>query len=159
MSRSYGESGSGLRKALIDWAFMLPGLILAGYAVDGIRFEEWWQLLIVAAVLSVLNAILRPILIFFALPFVILTLGFGVFIINALLFSLAGSLVPGFTVAGFGSALLASLLASFINMVVSALFRGSVSGSFRVSASRSHGGPRRATRRRMAKRDDDVIDV
>lgn len=154
------DSKKGLRKAIVDWVFMLPGLLFAGYAVDGIQFVEWWQLLVVAAVLSILNAILRPLLILFALPFVIVTMGLGIFLINALLFYLAGWLVPGFTVASFGTALLASLLASFINLLVSLVLRGSVSGSFTVNMSR---GREQAdtgrVRRRQVPKNDDVIDV
>ena len=61
------------------------------------------MLLLVAAVLGALNVSLKPLLIFFALPFVIFTFGLGIIVINALLVMLAGAVVPGFEVASFWS--------------------------------------------------------
>src|SRR5690554_2597902 len=104
-----------------QWLLMIPGVVLACYVFDGIAFDDPLKLVLVAAVLSLLNLIVRPVLIFFALPFVLLTLGLGIFLINALLLYFAGWLVPGFDVSSFGIALLASLLISLVNLVVGGL--------------------------------------
>ena len=66
---------------------------------------------------------LKPVLLLFALPFILLTLGLGVLVINALLFYWVGKLVEGFHVAGFGPALWGALIVSLTNMAGSAFFR------------------------------------
>lgn len=104
-----------------QWLLMIPGVLLAGYVIDGIEFDDPFKLVLVAAVLCLLNLIVRPILIFFALPFVMLTLGLGIFLINALLLYFAGWLVPGFFVSSFPVALLASILISLVNLIVGAV--------------------------------------
>lgn len=141
-----------MRTWLQQWLFMIPGVLLAGYAVDDIEFDDPWKLVLVAAVLSLLNLFVRPLLIFFTLPFIVLTLGLGIFIINALLLYLAGALVPGFDVEGFGAALLGSLLASFVNLLVASFF-----GLRDTRRQVRFQQRRRASGRR--KEPDDVIDV
>lgn len=142
-----------MRAWLQQWLCMIPGVVLAGYAIDGIVFDNPWKLVLMAAVLSLLNLFVRPLLIFFALPFILLTLGLGVFLINAVLLYFAGALVPGFDVTSFGAALLGSLLASLVNVIVALFFGPGISGrSFHIEKRR---GPR-AVRRKPK---EDVIDV
>jgi putative membrane protein len=78
--------------------------------------------LIVALVLGLINAILRPLLILLTLPVTLLTLGLFIFVINALLFQLADKLIDGFNVGGFWSALIGSVLYSLISWALSSLF-------------------------------------
>lgn len=80
---------SGL--AVFVAARLLPGVTVAGYGTA----------LIVAVVLGVANAVLKPILILLTLPLNILTLGLFTFVIIGGLVELAAALVPGFHVAGF----------------------------------------------------------
>jgi len=63
-------------------------------------------------VLGIVNALIRPLLVFLTLPITILTLGLFLLVINALLLKLAAALVPGFRVRGFGAAFLGALLLS-----------------------------------------------
>jgi putative membrane protein len=65
------------------------------------------------------NAIVRPILVILTLPVTLLTLGLFIFVINALLFWMVAEMVGGFHVAGFGSALLGSILYSVITLLTS----------------------------------------
>ena len=74
-------------------------------------------LIAVALLLAVMNAILKPLLVLFALPFIILTMGLGLWILNALLFLMVGGLIGGFEVAGFGSALWGALWVSIANLL------------------------------------------
>ena len=63
---------------------------VAVWIVDGFEFDgEWWQLLIVAVIVGVSNAIIKPILQFFSLPLILLTLGLFLIIVNALVLQLA----------------------------------------------------------------------
>jgi putative membrane protein len=80
-------------------------------------------LVVVVALLSFFNAILKPLLVLFTLPFVVLSLGLGVWIINALLFLAVSKLVVGFHVHNFWAALWGSLIVSATNLILSGLLR------------------------------------
>ena len=85
-------------RLMIRWVFLALGVFLAAGSSEGIRYEDSQSLVLVVIVLSILNLLLKPLLILFTLPFVIFTLGLGVLLINAVLVLLAGKLVPGFEV-------------------------------------------------------------
>lgn len=93
-------------------------LLLVTYIVPGIEVTGLYPALIAALVLGLLNAIVRPILIFFTLPITILTLGIFIFVINAAIFFFVASFVDGFVVSGFLSALFGSILTSLISAIV-----------------------------------------
>ena len=73
-----------------------------------------------ARVIGLLNALLRPILVLLTLPVTLLTLGLFLFVINALMFYFAASMLDGFHVNGFGAALIGSLLYSLCGLVIDA---------------------------------------
>ena len=73
----------------------------------------------VVVLLSLCNTVLKPLLVLFTLPFIVLSLGIGVWLINALLFYFVGRLVSGFHVATFGAALWGALIVSLTNLVLS----------------------------------------
>ncbi|RME70324.1 MAG: phage holin family protein [Verrucomicrobia bacterium] len=132
---------------LVRWAITALGVFLAAELIPGIEYADNKALLIVAVLLGLFNAFLRPLLIFLALPFVILTLGIGILFINALLLMLAAKLVDGFIVAGFLPAFFGALLIGLINVLL-----GGVAGdSVRVVRYRRR-KPRQDAR-------DDVIDI
>ena len=110
---------------LLRWFILALGVVIATKLGIGIHCDDGGTLVVVVLLLSFLNAILRPVLLLFTLPFIILTLGLGVVVINALLFLLVGRLVDGFHVAGFWSAVGGSLVVSVTNMLVSSFVRGS----------------------------------
>jgi putative membrane protein len=109
---------------LVRWIVLALGVTLATKIVPGITCRDGATLIAVVLLLSFFNAILKPLLVLFTLPFIIVTLGLGVVVINALLFLFVGRLVSGFQVDGFMSALLGSLVVSVTNLVMSALTRG-----------------------------------
>jgi putative membrane protein len=106
---------------LLRWLVLAFGVILSTKLVPGIKCDDTTTLLVVVLVLSFLNAVLKPLLMLFTLPFILLSLGIGIWVINALLFLLVGRLVDGFHVAGFGSALFGSLIVSVTSMVMNRL--------------------------------------
>ncbi len=108
---------------LLRWLILALGVILSTRIVPGISYDTGATLVVVVLVLSFFNAVLKPVLVLFSLPFIILSLGIGIWIINAILFYFVGRLVTGFQVAGFGSALLGSLIVSLTNMVLSRLLK------------------------------------
>lgn len=109
---------------LVRWLVLALGVLLATKLVHGIHCTDVSTLIVVVLLLSLFNAILKPILLLFTLPFIILTMGLGVVLINALLFFWAGSLVEGFYVADLWAALWGGVVVSLTNLVVSMLTRG-----------------------------------
>jgi len=97
------------------------GVALSTKIVPGISYDNGTTLAVVVLVLTFFNAVLKPVLLLFTLPFILLSLGIGIWIINAALFYWAGRLVEGFHVAGFGSALWGSLIVSLTSMVMNRL--------------------------------------
>jgi putative membrane protein len=108
---------------LVRWLILALGVLLATQLISGIRCDGLGALIAVVLLLSLFNAILKPLLVVFTLPFILVTMGLGIILINALLFFLAGRLVSGFYVAGFGTALEGALVVSATNFIVSRLTR------------------------------------
>ena len=103
--------------------FMLMSLVanaiafyVLGKIIPGVRIAGWETLLLVSVVWGVMAMLLRPILIIFTLPVNVLTLGLFTFVINALLIMLTARIVPGFEIAGFGTALLTAVGLAILNM-------------------------------------------
>jgi putative membrane protein len=116
---------SPFNQLLLRWLVLALGVTLATRLIPGIRCDDAGTLIAVVLVLSLLNAILKPVLVVFTLPFILLTMGLGMVVINALLFRLAGHLVSGFHVDGFLSAIGGALVISVTNFILSRLTRGS----------------------------------
>ena len=150
-----GGGSEGIGSLFKRWAVSGLGVWLGSYFVDGISCEDKGTLLIVVVVLGLFTAVLKPLLVLLALPFVVLTLGVGVLFINALLYLLVGELVPGFEVSGFGAAFFGALWVTFMNLLFSNwIGRGP---SLRVRS--GGGGPAPSQPRRKVKAKDDVIDI
>ena len=81
--------------------------------------ESVWAALVAAFLLGIVNAVLRPILIFFTLPITVLTFGLFLLVINGLMLLLVSSIVRGFHVNGFWGAVLGSILISLVSWVLS----------------------------------------
>lgn len=108
---------------LVRWLVMALGVTLATKLVNGISCDSTETLIVVVLLLSFCNAILKPLLVLFTLPFIIFTLGLGVVVINALLFLFVGRLVEGFHVAGFWPAVWGALVVSITNLLLSGFTR------------------------------------
>jgi putative membrane protein len=101
------------------WIVNAAALLLVAYLYPGVQVAGFGSALAAALVLGLVNAVIRPILVILTLPVTVLTLGLFLFVINALLFWLAATIVGGFAVNGFGSALLGSILYSIITLLTS----------------------------------------
>jgi putative membrane protein len=88
------------------------------YILKGVHINQFTTALLLAVVLAVLNAIVKPILIILTLPITIITFGLFLFVINAIIILLAGDLIKGFSVDGFWWALIFSFLLSIITSVL-----------------------------------------
>lgn len=112
MTNSSSE-GFVARTIVLTLATMLAALLLPGVSIDGV-----WAAICTAVVISILDNLLRPILIVVTLPVTIMTLGLFVFAVNAILIMLASKMVNGFHVSGFGAALAFSLLLTLFNYLL-----------------------------------------
>jgi putative membrane protein len=105
-------------KIIIHWLLNTVAVLIAAYVLPGVTVSNFITALIVAVVIAVLNAFIRPILLVLTLPINIVTLGLFTLVINAFLIMGASALVNGFTVAGFWSALLFSLVLALVGAVL-----------------------------------------
>lgn len=104
----------------------VAALLLGGIAVGGsTTFRRILTLLVVAAIFGVVNALVKPIATLLSLPFIVLTLGLLIFVINALMLLLTSWISDGlnipFTVDGFGTALLGALIITIVSWLVNVL--------------------------------------
>jgi putative membrane protein len=97
--------------------FLLNGLavLLAAYLLPGVHVEHYGYALLVALVLALVNAIIKPVLIVLTIPITFVTFGLFLLVINALMILLVDWLVGGFEVDGFWWALGFSLIISLFN--------------------------------------------
>jgi putative membrane protein len=109
-----------LRVAVNALAIVLAASVLPGIGVDGIV-----PALAAAVLLGLVNAFVRPVLLILTLPITLVTLGLFLLVLNGFCFWLVASLIKGFHVAGFGSALLGALVVSVVSWVVTALISDS----------------------------------
>lgn len=155
-------------KALFkSWLLIALGVLIASHVFAGIRYSDTSALLVAVLLLSLCNVFLKPLLMLFALPFIILTFGLGIWLINAVLFLLVGKLVDGFSVDSFGYALAGALVVSLTGAAANLLFgntrvnvrsnRSGRPGSPSGNASGNNGSP--GPKKRPLKDDDDVIDI
>jgi putative membrane protein len=105
--------------------FLLSGVavLLTSYLLGGVYVENFGYALLVAAVLSIANILIKPILVIFTIPITILTLGLFLLVINALIILLVDAVTPGFNVSGFWWALAFSLILSIFNSIFSDLLK------------------------------------
>ena len=98
-------------------------VVLLANFLPGITIDSFTTGLWVAVVLGILNMFLKPILIFLTLPATVITLGLFLFVINAVIIMLAAYFVGGFHVSGFWTALLFSIVLTFVQSLVNGMFQ------------------------------------
>jgi len=92
--------------------------MIGAYLLTGVTVSSFWAALWVALFLGLINVTLKPILVILTLPINILTLGLFTFIINAVLIILASSVIKGFYVSGFWTAILFGIILSIISYLL-----------------------------------------
>ncbi len=108
---------------LLKWLLSALAIIIAAYILPGVAVAGLWSALVLALVLGLLNALIKPLLIILTLPVNILTLGLFTFVINALMVLLAASIVKGFVIGGFFNALLFSLVLTLLQELLELIRR------------------------------------
>ena len=105
-------------KLLVKWLLSAAALLFVAYVYSGVEVKSFTAALIAAFLIGLLNAVVRPILVVLTLPVTVLTLGLFLFVINALMFWASAAILDGFSVRGFGAALLGSLIYSVLGLVI-----------------------------------------
>ena len=105
-------------KLLAKWLLSAVALLAVAHLYNGVVVTSFTSALIAAFVIGLFNTLLRPLLIVLTLPVTVITLGLFLFVINALMFWFAASVLNGFQVRGFGAALLGSLIYSVLGIVI-----------------------------------------
>ena len=110
---------------VVRWLVTTIAVLVAAHLIPGISYDGWGALLGASLLLGIINAFVRPILLLLSLPFIIITMGLFIFVINALLLLLVSHIVPAFQVAGFWSAFFGAIIISLVSWILSSFFRGS----------------------------------
>ncbi len=103
---------------ILRWLLFALAIIFTAWLVPGIDVNGFQSAMLVAVIIALINIFIRPLITLITLPINVLTLGLFGLVINALLFMLAGYVAPGFTVEGFWSALLGSVVLSVLGVII-----------------------------------------
>jgi putative membrane protein len=113
-----------MRHFVFRW-FITAFAVFVAAPIVGIDYSSIGCLLGAALLLGIINAFIRPILLFLSFPLILVTLGLFILIINALMLKLVSEIVPCFKVHGFWSAVFGAIIISLVSWLLSAFFRGS----------------------------------
>ena len=105
-------------KLILKWLLSAAALLLVAYVYPGVQVQSLTAALVAAFIIGLLNTVVRPVLVLLTLPVTVVTLGLFLFVINALMFWAAASILDGFQVTGFTAALIGSLIYSVIGVVI-----------------------------------------
>src|SRR6202047_4543925 len=114
-----------MRHFVFRWIATTVAVMVASSIMHGIRYDTVGSLITAALLLGIFNAFVRPVLLILSAPLILVTLGFFILVVNALLLLLVPSIVSGFHVDGFWSAFWGAIIISVISWLLSAFFRGS----------------------------------
>jgi putative membrane protein len=107
---------------LVRWGINALALIVVDWMFGSVSIELWWPLLLAAAILTLGNTILKPIVAILTLPLIIVTFGLAYFAINVLMLWMAEAITPDFSISGFWTYVGATIVVSVVNIVMSWLF-------------------------------------
>jgi len=113
-----------MKGIFLRWLILTFAIIATSYLIDGIQVSGFLSAFFAAAILGILNAFFRPILLILTLPVNILSLGLFTFVINALMLMMVSGVISGFKVYGFWSAVFGSLLISFVSWLLTSFIGG-----------------------------------
>jgi putative membrane protein len=122
-----GKGSELLASLLIGWGVNVVALLVVDSLFEGVTIERWGGVLIGAAVFGIANAIVKPILAFLALPFILVTLGLAYFAINVLMLAIAEWIAPDFSIDGFWTYIGATIVVWLVNWILNVLL-GSLFG-------------------------------
>jgi putative membrane protein len=105
-----------MKKLLVRWICNVIALFVAAWVLSGVSYgDQWWTLFIAAAVFTLVNAWVKPVLAVLSIPFIVVTLGLFYFLINVLMLYLTDWIVPDFEIRTFWWGVLAAIIVSIVN--------------------------------------------
>ena len=105
-----------MQKLLVRWVGNVVALFIAAWLLSGITYgDQWWTLFIAAAVFTLVNAWVKPLLTVLSIPFIVVTLGLFYFLINVLMLYLTDWIVPDFEIKTFWWGVLGAIIVSIVN--------------------------------------------
>lgn len=110
---------------LIRWLVTTIAVFAAEKLISGIHCNSAGALLGASLLLGIVNAFVRPILLLLSIPFIIVTMGLFILVVNALMLMLVAQIVPSFSVDGFWNAFFGSIVISLVSWILSSFFRTS----------------------------------
>ncbi|MCX7872077.1 MAG: phage holin family protein [Verrucomicrobiae bacterium] len=131
------------------WLISIAAVLVAEHTVSGITYKTWTDLVIATLILGILNYFIKPILMLFSLPLLVLTLGLFTLIINAILLLSVSYIVKGFHVDSFGSAFWGALVISIVTVILN-FFAGVHSAKIKINRFKNHN---------QDNNNDNIIDV
>jgi putative membrane protein len=105
-------------KLISKWLLLAAALLFVAYVYDGVSLNGYQAALVAAFVIGLLNTFVKPLLVVLTLPVTVITVGLFLFVINALMFWAAASLLDGFSVTGFTAALIGSVMYSVLSYLI-----------------------------------------
>ena len=109
---------------LISWLSNIVALFVAAWIVPGMEYgDDFWVLFIAALVFTLVNWLIRPIVILLALPAVILTFGLALILINTFMLYLTDWIVPSFETGSFWATLGAAIIVSIVNLILNLVLK------------------------------------
>jgi len=118
------QNSKSMRPFLLRWLFTTIAVFVAT-KLTGISYSSLYALVAAALFLGILNAFVRPVLLLLSIPFILVTMGIFIFVLNALLLGFVGLIIPGFSVPSFTSAFFGSIVVSIVSWVLSCIFKTS----------------------------------
>jgi putative membrane protein len=110
------------RALLIGWVSNVAALFVASWLLSGVSYgDEWWTLLIAAAVFTVVNVWVRPVIQILSIPFIVVTLGLFLLVINVFMLYVTDWIVPDFEIDTFWWGCLAAIIVSVVNFALGPL--------------------------------------
>ena len=111
-------------RLLLLWILNAVALLAVAYLMPAVKIGSFGAAMLAALTLGLVNAVIRPLLLILTLPVTLLTLGLFIFVVNGLMFWLAGSILPGFTVNGFWPAVFGSIIYSIVSWALTSILLG-----------------------------------
>lgn len=108
---------------LIRWILNTLALFVVVTIVPGFHYKSWITLAVAAAVLGVVNAIVKPVLFVLTFPLTVITLGLFLLVLNAIMLKITAWIVPNFRIEGWVAAIVGALLLSIVSLVTNRIGR------------------------------------
>jgi len=108
-----------MRKFFLSWSINIISFFIVSRLINGFHFQNFMSIFLTSIAFGMVNAMLKPLLIFLSLPFMLVTFGIFLFVINAALLEVVAFFVRGFSIDSFLTAIVGSLLLSLISFIIS----------------------------------------